>query len=74
MGIAVFAQGPYEDRVNTEICTFLLNPRSKNDLHISPVLIRKFKFYKKNIMDKSLANIASKFWGYMFMGDFGKNS
>ena len=68
------AQEPYKDSVNTGIGTFLFNSCSKNDLHISPVLIGIFKFCKKIIMDTPLANILSKFGGYMFMGDLGKNS
>ena len=74
MGIADFTQGSYEDRVNTGIGTFIFNPRPKIDLRISPVLIKIFLFGKKIMMDTSLANNVSKFGGYIFMGDLGKNS
>ena len=74
MGIAVFVQGPYEDRVNTGIGTFLFNPRPKNDLQIFPVLIKIFLFGKKIIMDTFLANIMSNFGGYIIMGNLRKNS
>ena len=73
MGIAVFAQGPYEDRVNTGIGTFLFNPRPKNDLRIFPVLIKIFLFGKKIMMDTSLVNIVLKFGGCIFMENLGKN-